>query len=50
MAKQNLVQITVRFKPEDMERLKAAAEEETRPPANFITWVVLKHLNAQKNS
>lgn len=45
-----LSQITVRFKPEDMERIEALAEAETRPTANFITWLVLKYLNDQKNS
>ena len=49
MTKQALMQITVRFKPEDMERIKAAAEAETRPPANFITWLVLKYINEQKS-
>ena len=42
-----LAQITVRFKEEDMERIKAMAEAETRPPANFITWVVLRYINSQ---
>ncbi len=45
-----LAQITVRFKEEDMERVKAMAEAETRPPANFITWVVLKYLKEAEDS
>ena len=39
-----LEQITVRFEPEDMEKIRALAKEDTRPPANFITWVVLQYI------
>lgn len=45
-----LQQITVRFEPDDMERIKALAKKETRPPANFITWVVLQYINRQDNN
>ena len=41
-----LEQITVRFKSDDMAKIKARAEQEPRPPANFITWVVLQYVKA----
>ena len=41
----NTKQVSVRFKLEDFERIKAMAEAETRPPSNFITWLVLKYIN-----
>ena len=42
-------QITVRFEPEDMARIKELAKRETRPPANFITWVVLQYIRNVKH-
>ena len=39
-----LQQITVRFELEDMERIKELAKKNTRPPANFITWVGLQYI------
>ncbi len=45
-----LQQITVRFKPEDMERIKELAEKDTRPPANFITWIVLQYINTVEHN
>ena len=43
-----LSQITVRFKPEDMERIEALAEAETRTTSNFITWVVLQYVKTHE--
>ena len=40
-----LLQISVRFEAEDMERLKAQAKKENRPTSNLITHVVCEYLN-----
>lgn len=39
--------ITVRFEPEDMDRIKKAAEKDHRPTANFIEHLVLKYFQEQ---
>ena len=41
--------VTLRVKPEDMDRWKEAAEKEQRSLSNWITWMVKKAEQCKNN-